>query len=318
MFRKSTRPSLEQASRSECITRAAALLHSALDKEGKARRSFKDSTIELTMRQRTLDRHVLVILLFGLSNVVQARSWSEIQPLQDSEPRDSAGIAYLAGTDALIAHSSPPTTSPSSSIQTASPTITSTVSPGFTRSATYTPTTKMPSYTSSYITSAANLQTTYSSPPTTSAPTTRLPSSPAPTPPVDPYPPIQTPLFPEAWYFNYDTRSQSLYGPGYPSLQIVNNQPLMGYNNNAWAGVSNPPHYYWNEFTDTNGYGPWKGVLQNYDVSRNMCGRVGLQSPIDIQASGATCIEHHQIRSRVSTHSLFDDPQGATTSQATN
>ena len=122
-----------------------------------------------------------------------------------------------------------------------------------------------------------------------------------PTSPLDPFPPIQTPLNPDPWYFNYDTRRDSKYGPGFPSLQSINGRPLMGYNNNAWGSVTNPPRPYWMEFTEADGYGPWQGVLQNRDVLRNMCSRVGLQSPIDIKPNGAQCTEHHQVRSRVST-----------------
>lgn len=144
------------------------------------------------------------------------------------------------------------------------------------------------------------------SPPTssTSGPqynqSTAPPLSAAPTPEAQLYPPIEVPQQPKAWYYNYDTRGSSDYGPGHPALRLVDGQPVMGYDNNAWADVAEPPQSYWDEFTADAGFGPWQGVLQNRDVRRNRCGRVGMQSPIDVRPSGATCTEHHQVRSRVS------------------
>jgi hypothetical protein len=48
-----------------------------------------------------------------------------------------------------------------------------------------------------------------------------------------------------------------------------------------------------------NGFGPWRGILANRNPTRNMCDRVGMQSPIDLRPSGAVCDEHHEVRSRV-------------------
>jgi carbonic anhydrase len=35
-------------------------------------------------------------------------------------------------------------------------------------------------------------------------------------------------------------------------------------------------------------------------MDQNMCGTGDEQSPIDIRLSGVACVEHHQIRTRVS------------------
>lgn len=86
-----------------------------------------------------------------------------------------------------------------------------------------------------------------------------------------------------------------------PLLSVSHgNSIAVGYRNNGWSTVGNPPGRLnnWLEFSD-NGYGPWKGVLGNRDPMRNMCSRVGLQSPIDLYESGAKCEEHHEVRSRV-------------------
>jgi hypothetical protein len=65
--------------------------------------------------------------------------------------------------------------------------------------------------------------------------------------------------------------------------------------------VGNPPHNYWDEFGD-NGFGAWDGLLSRFDVERNRCNNVGVQSPIDVRVNDAgKCYETHQIRTQVST-----------------
>jgi len=146
-----------------------------------------------------------------------------------------------------------------------------------------------------------------------------------------------TPLQPPRWYFNYDTSSDSLYGPGYSVLSFSSENPnelIVEYGNNAWVhyespppmdpdaamalanGLSDPnthrdgtateveedsPFFYWDEFgPDGIGFGPWKGALasRNLRSTPNHCGNVGRQSPIDVRPTGVACLEHHQIRSR--------------------
>lgn len=137
-------------------------------------------------------------------------------------------------------------------------------------------------------------------------------------------------------YFNYDSSTQSLFGPGYPVIAYNSQDELVvQYTNNRWVdnfrppsllpsstalaitnnngenndddddGSSNPySYYYWDEFgPEGYGFGPWKDTLTKRNmrgVNSNQCGNVGNQSPIDIRLSGVACIEHHQIRTRVS------------------
>jgi hypothetical protein len=230
-----------------------------------------------TMRRNQYQRVVGVLLL---CQRVQARSWTEIVPLHDPAPTDPSAMAFLKESDPLVAYTPAPTISPTTPSPTRKPTS-------------YLAST-LPSQPTQAPSESVQIQST--SPPT-KAPS-NVPSTTAPTPAIALYPPF-SPLHPDPSYFNYDTRRLSQYGPGFPSLQDINGVPIMGYNNNAWANVANPPYSYWEEFTN-NGFGPWKGILQNRDVLRNMCGRVGMQSPIDIrQSAGAVCKEHHQIRTRV-------------------
>ncbi|GKY95275.1 hypothetical protein MPSEU_000489500 [Mayamaea pseudoterrestris] len=220
---------------------------------------------------------------FFLCQRTRARSWREIVPLHDTELPDHQGQVFLAEPDALVTHTSAPTMKPITLTPTRGPTL-------------YVETTAYPSY-------PLPLQT---APPLASVPMpmdltpapTNAPSTAASVSPTNLYPPVNPPLDPDPWFFNYDTRRSSKYGPGYPSLQDINGSPIMGYNNNAWGQVEKQPYSYWEEFTD-NGFGPWQGVLQNRDILRNMCGRVGMQSPVDIRPSGgAVCREHHEIRTR--------------------
>jgi hypothetical protein len=103
-------------------------------------------------------------------------------------------------------------------------------------------------------------------------------------------------------FFNYDVDRFALYGPGFPEWVRHNASMLkIEYQNNGWSNVKNPngTDFYWGEF-DANGHGPWVAVLANKNLETNQCGNVGKQSPIDVRDSGATCLEHHQIRTRVS------------------
>jgi hypothetical protein len=145
--------------------------------------------------------------------------------------------------------------------------------------------------------------------PTVSRPPSQMPSaepsnapSSSPTVPLDPYPPNQPPSSPQAWYYNYNTTKGARFGPGFPELvpAFDTSKITMVYRNNYWSTVSLRPYpnNYWLEFTDQ-GWGPWKGVLENSDPLRNRCGSVGLQSPIDLVETGASCDETHEIRSRV-------------------
>jgi hypothetical protein len=161
--------------------------------------------------------------------------------------------------------------------------------------------------------------------PTTNAPTTNAPTTNAPTPPtalpnaptssqlqlpiILAYPAnSETPDRPETGYFNYDTSPGDtvLYGPGYPVMDYETGDGFsVKYANNGWVNVQAPPlgNYYWDEF-GPQGWGPWRNVLTDHNMRTNQCGNVGKQSPIDIQQPRAACIEHHQIRTRVSDFAL--------------
>jgi hypothetical protein len=121
----------------------------------------------------------------------------------------------------------------------------------------------------------------------------------SPTPWNDPFPPNDLPLNPDFSYFNYNTTSGSQHGPGFIGFSQVNNKMMLLYKENSWGNVRAPPDSYWNEF-DGNGFGAWKGVLENRRPNRNMCSRVGLQSPIDVRANTEHCPEFHEVRSLVS------------------
>ena len=125
---------------------------------------------------------------------------------------------------------------------------------------------------------------------------TAQPSS-APTLPPDPYPFVDPPTRPPNTYFNYDTRPTAQYGPGHAGVVLKDNAFAVGYSNNQWDHVATDP--YWNEFGNDGGWGPWKGTLANHGIHRNRCGKVGMQSPIDLRPNDAGyCEEHHEVRSR--------------------
>lgn len=200
---------------------------------------------------------------------VGARSWSEIVSPTVLSPVDARAVNYLVVTDPFFENKvlvDPSTTPPPTQFPTMEPTMAPT-----TRSPTFYP---------------------------TETPTTSPTESP--TPPPDPYPPNKPPKDPKAWYFNYNMTQESPYGPGELGLIQHNGNFRVGLKNNNWGSVSNPPNFYWKEFTDE-GWGPWKGVLENRDVARNMCEKGNMQSPIDVKQNGAVCHEHHEVRSLVST-----------------
>jgi hypothetical protein len=130
---------------------------------------------------------------------------------------------------------------------------------------------------------------------------TRPPTdSPSASPTLAQVPPNDVPLNPDRSYFNYDNTPGELHGPGYIGFTQVNKKMVLGYKENAWASVDSPADSYWNEF-DVNGFGAWDGVLENRRPNRNMCGRVGLQSPIDVRENDlGKCDESHEVRSLVS------------------
>ena len=121
-----------------------------------------------------------------------------------------------------------------------------------------------------------------------------------PAPTAEAFPPNPTPDSPPRSYFNYNTSIGAPYGPGHPDFIVGSNGFVtLQYEDNGWANYQVPNNFYWNEF-GSNGFGPWKGVLENWNLDTSQCGNVGLQSPIDVRPSGVACVEHHQIRLRVS------------------
>lgn len=170
------------------------------------------------------------------------------------------------------------------------------VNPLFTDSPTMAPTTDIPSMQPSD--PPTNKPTAFPTSNPTDAPTTSPTAMPTSS---DPYPNNPVPLNPPRWYFNYDASPNSRYGPGYVGVirDQGSNEFRVGIKNNQWGLVGSPPSNYWEEFTD-NGYGPWRGSLGNRNPTRNMCNRVGRQSPIDVRSTGARCDEFHEVRSLVS------------------
>ena len=123
--------------------------------------------------------------------------------------------------------------------------------------------------------------------------------SPTKAPTGDPYPVNNPPFFPSTSYFNYDTRQNSRFGPGYPEFVYTEKGFLLEFQNNGWAKTKLASDSYWREFDDP-GYGAWAGILAGRNLEGNQCGNIGHQSPIDVRMSGVACLEHHQIRTRVS------------------
>ena len=237
------------------------------------------------MAQRTL----LLVFLIGLRGS-DARAWKEIQTYHLQNPQDVDNIQQLEfkPLDFSAIPSSMPSEAPTN-FPTQTPSQSPNESPSTTPTFTPPPTPETPS------------PTQY---PMTESPT-RNPTS-APT--VDPYPPFPNPSLPARSYFNYDTRIDADYGPGNPSIVYKDTTGfLVEYQNNAWESTIVPNNFYWSEF-DNDGFGAWKGVLENRNPRANQCANVGKQSPIDVRPSGVACVEHHQIRTRVSrehVHGMF-------------
>ena len=219
------------------------------------------------------------VLAFGLSltaSGVTARSWRDIELLHGFDPMQPFDMEEMFSVENPLNTPAPtePTASPTFPA-TSKPTAVPTLAP--TEAPTFSPTTS-PTY-----------------PLPTNSPTE------LPTGVPDPYPFNPPPDNPENWYFNYDDRPDAEYGPGhYGMISDGKGGFTAGVKNNAWATVENPPDFYWKEFS-ANGDGPWKGVLANHNPHKNRCGRVGLQSPVDVRHNGlGTCEEHHEVRSLVS------------------
>jgi len=216
-----------------------------------------------------------------------ARSWEDITTFHGLEPLDaSLSDGRIEEVDPLrftASPSMPPSILPSASPSTSEPSKTPSSAPTVTPQ----PSDKMSHSPSIRPSSSPSV-----------APTMAPSSS-----PIDEFAPNPAPSNPPNTYLNYDPNSQ--YGPGDP--QTVYHNATMNevqYFNNGWENVVSPDDGYWNEFGD-DGFGPWQGVLSRHDPSRNRCGNVGKQSPIDVRDSGAECVEHHQIRSRVSCLCVF-------------
>jgi carbonic anhydrase len=114
-------------------------------------------------------------------------------------------------------------------------------------------------------------------------------------PTIDPFKDHIPPDNPDPWYFNYEGRT--IQSGEVALVQGANGLFEVSIPQDPWGEVSLPPNYYWNEFSD-NGFGPWKGVLQLHEPSKNQCTNGQTQSPIDVRENGAICRERHQIRSR--------------------
>jgi hypothetical protein len=240
---------------------------------------------------------LLVVVALLLPSVARARVWTDIVSPTVLNQLDANVISYLVSTDPFFSGviAQRPETAPEPAPRPApvpgpAPEPTTLAAP--THDA---PTPARP--TPAPTTTPTPLPT--ESP--TSSPTNRPSSLPTaqPTDSPDPYPPNEPPSNPMPWYFNYDISDDSSYGPGELGLLPVDGSFRVGVKNNNWGSVSNPSNSYWNEFTD-DGWGPWKGVLENRDPSRNLCETGEMQSPIDVRENGATCDETHEVRSLVS------------------
>lgn len=231
-------------------------------------------------------RHAIGLLpgFFLAIPSADARKWTDIVDPQDMTLRDPAMAFHFFEEDPFLfmeTSTQPPLSNPGTiDPQTSVPPLTGVNSPG-------------PSPSSQ--TDAP--ETWQPTPPPTNSPTSFRTASPS----ANPYPENPVPSSPPSSYFNYDPSKSNPYGPGYPELQKYNETTLaVMYENNGWAQTGVPDDFYWDEFDDERGFGPWRGVLGVRSPERNRCDRIGDQSPIDIRPSGAECYEHHQIRIRVS------------------
>jgi hypothetical protein len=219
---------------------------------------------------------ILLLLVLVLAEYAAARTWRDIDPVHELYPRDL--IRSVQFEHDPFEFSPMPSMAPA------------------------VPTTKVPTPAPPTRTRDPTTKPTVSTPAPvvrTSPPTLNPTKSPTQSPAFEEYPPNDPPLDPPRGYFNYDVRDTSPYGPGYPALVSGENGFKIEYQNNGWADVQAPFDSYWDEF-GSNGFGPWGGVLSSRNMDQNICGTGDEQSPIDIRLSGVACVEHHQIRTRVS------------------
>jgi hypothetical protein len=84
---------------------------------------------------------------------------------------------------------------------------------------------------------------------------------------------------------------------------VDRNQPDGYFNFNKADPDFGPDH--WEDIDISNN--EWKRYEdqeEGFSVSRNECGRGGIQSPIDLSRTNAACEEFHQVRARVSSVDL--------------
>jgi len=238
-------------------------------------------------RQRLVMLQTLILL-----STSEGRRWSDVVRPQDLKIQDvRQGFFQFEDDPFLDMEETTKAPIPAPTIQAPIPTsnIPTLPAPNAQPTLSFTPPPTLPVNTNT-----KNPNTQQPTPGPTNPPTTN--QTPAPT--RDAYPENPVPENPDVTYFNYDPSSP--YGPGSPKLQRYNSTTLaVGYENNGWTNVGVGDDFYWDEFDDDRGFGPWQGVLGPRQPERNLCHRIGEQSPIDVRPSGATCYEHHQIRSLV-------------------
>ena len=237
-------------------------------------------------------------------DTVAARMWTDITTYHMLSPFDMSVANEIFEIDAHLFTQYPtevPTLAPSISptqLPSVSPTDSPSTRPSLSRMPSVSPTRSPTRAPSALPTVTDSQQPTQA--PITPAPTPEPTDYPTMSPTRDPYPPNDVPPNPDTSFFNYDLDSP--YGPGHPEVVRHNSTTnKVVYQNNGWLNWVPPDDYYWREFDQNGGFGAWSGVLANRMLDRNRCGRVGLQSPIDVRDSGAVCYEHHQIRVRVRT-----------------
>lgn len=210
-----------------------------------------------------------MLVTMASPHIAMARTWKDIQLLHSFEtPLQVVDLDFLFSPTDPLGTPAPtgPTFSPTLAPITAQPTLGPTSLP--TRDPTLAP---------------------------TASPT--MPPTNLPTDVPDPYPSNEPPDNPDPWYFNYDTRPEAQYGPGYPGILVGDAGFSVSFKNNGWTYVENPPDFYWKEFSN-DGFGPWVGTLDNHIPDRNRCHNVGMQSPIDVAHNNlGVCHEHHEVRS---------------------
>lgn len=216
-----------------------------------------------------------------LSERSLARSWRDIELVQDIKPIDTSALFYLNLEELRFrskvdGSESPLVSEPSRMVPEDVPPSTNRPSPSPSKSPSAPPTAKPTSSPTRH---------------PTETPTT----APSIAPTLDPYKNHEPPSNPEKWYFNYDGSSN--HGPGEMALvQESNGFFQVDIKNDHWGQATRPPNDYWTEFTDA-GFGPWKSILEIHKPERNMCETGKMQSPIDIRENGAICREEHEVRS---------------------